>query len=216
MAEHVDRRVLRCPHQIVMAVAVAIVVASCSTATRPSASIAPSATLSSSTLRSAAASPAAEPPATAVPPESTGSASAVPPGSTGSARGSIATDRPSASGPPLAQLAAEGGDPTAGQLGTYTWGDGGSDAPWLPGARISVGSGEPLTVTFTPTARVGSWRARTVPSTSDGPAGAIVLGQGSGTPRFEAPEPGTWTVEVGVVFAKGDGTASYFWQLAVD
>jgi hypothetical protein len=43
-----------------------------------------------------------------------------------------------------------------------------------------------------------------------------VLGQGSGTPRFEAPEPGTWTVEVRVVFEKGAGTASYFWQLAVD
>jgi hypothetical protein len=205
MADDVDLRVLRCPHQIVLAVAVAIVVAGCSIAARPSASIAPSAALSSSTLRSTAVSPATEPPA-----------NAVRPGSTGSATASIATDRSSASGPPLAELGAEGGDPTAGQLGTYTWGDGGSDSPWLLGARIGVGSGEPLTVTFAPPARVGSWKARAVPSTSDGPADAIVLGHGSGTPRFEAPEPGTWTVEVRVVFAKGAGTASYFWQLAVD
>jgi hypothetical protein len=128
----------------------------------------------------------------------------------------MATDQPSASGPPLAKLSAEGGDPTVGQLGTYTWADGGSDSPWLPGSRITVGTREPLTVTFAPTARVGAWRARAVPSTSDGPTGAVVLGQGSGTPRFEAPEPGTWTVEVRVVFEKGAGSASYFWQLAVD
>jgi hypothetical protein len=183
-----------------LAVAVVIAIASCSTAARPTASIQPSATLAAATL-----APTTLPPATAALP-----------GSTGSARASTATDQPTASGPPLARLAAEGGDPTAGQLGTYTWGDGGSDSPWLPGARIAVGSGEPLTVTFATTPRVGSWRARAVPSTSDGPAGAIVLGQGSGTPRFEAPEPGTWTVEVRVVFAKGAGTASYFWQLAVD
>ena len=41
------------------------------------------------------------------------------------------------------ELAAEGGDPGQ-QLGTYIWGDGGSDGPWLPGAP-SRGAGEPLT-----------------------------------------------------------------------
>ena len=35
--------------------------------------------------------------------------------------------------PPAATLAAEGGDPVAGQLGSYTWAGGGSDSPWLPG-----------------------------------------------------------------------------------
>lgn len=126
------------------------------------------------------------------------------------ANGTMAAD------PPVAALAAEGGDSTDGQLGTYAWGDGGSDGPWLRGARIAVGSGEPLTLSLRPATSVTSWSARSVPSTADGPAGATVLGEGTGRPRFTAPEPGTWTVEVHVVFAGGLGNASYFWQLAVD
>jgi hypothetical protein len=122
----------------------------------------------------------------------------------------------SAAAPPIAALAAEGGDPTDGQLGTYTWGDGGSDAPWLPGARKAVGSGEPLTVSFRPVAPIETWSARAVPSTAGGPAGATTLGQGSAAPRFIAPAAGTWTVEVHVVFGNAAGAASYFWQLAVD
>jgi hypothetical protein len=118
--------------------------------------------------------------------------------------------------PPVAALAAEGGDTADGQLGTYAWGDGGSDSPWLRGARIAVGSGEPIIVTLRPATNVTSWSARSVPSTADGPAGATVLGKGTGQPRFTAPGPGTWTVEVHVVFADGRGNASYFWQLAVD
>ena len=38
----------------------------------------------------------------------------------------------SATEPPAASIAVEGGDPVTGQLGTFTWGDGGSDSPWLP------------------------------------------------------------------------------------
>jgi hypothetical protein len=121
-----------------------------------------------------------------------------------------------AAGPPVAAVAAQGGDPTDGQLGTYTWGDGGSDAPWLPGARIAVGAGEPLTVTFRPETTIGRWSARTVPASADGPAGATILAHGSGRPQFIAPGGGTWTVEVRVVFANAAGEASYFWQLAVD
>jgi hypothetical protein len=140
------------------------------------------------------------------------------------AASAAASDRPSPSfpasamtaGPPAAALAAEGGDPIEGQLGTYIWGEGGSDSPWLPGARISVGSGEPLTVSFRPATTPARWSARSVPSTADGPAGAAALGEGAGQPTFPAPGPGTWTVEVHVVFAGATGNASYFWQLAVD
>jgi hypothetical protein len=121
-----------------------------------------------------------------------------------------------ATGPPVAALAAEGGDETDGQLGTYTWGDGGSDAPWLPGERVAVGAGEPLTVRFRPETAIETWSARVVPASADGPAGASGLGQGSGQPRFAAPGAGTWTAEVRIVFANAAGEASYFWQLAVD
>jgi len=120
-----------------------------------------------------------------------------------------------ANGPPVARLSAEGGDPLTGLLGTYTWGDGGSDSPWLSGAAIAVGAGEPLSAAFDPVVAVESWRARSVPSTADGPDGASVLGQGGGDPTFAAPVAGSWTVEVHVVFASGAGDASYFWRLDV-
>jgi len=119
-------------------------------------------------------------------------------------------------GPPDATLGAEGGDPVTGQLGTYVWFESGSDAPWLSGAPLAVGAGEPLTVTLVPAGDLDTWTARYVPALASGPAGAVALGEGSGDPAFAAPRPGTWTVEVAVVFAAGAGTASYFWQLEVE
>ncbi len=118
-------------------------------------------------------------------------------------------------GPPAAELAAEGGDPVTGQLGTYVWRNEGSDSPWLPGAPISVGDSEPLAVTFDQAIGVGSWRARMVRSDASGPSGASQLGQGVGEPRFGAPAPGSWTVEVHVEFEANAGDASYFWRLEV-
>ena len=117
--------------------------------------------------------------------------------------------------PPTARLSAEGGDPVTGQLGTYVWGGQGSDSPWLPGAAMAAGRGEPLTVGLMPAAAVDSWTARIVPADSSGPAGATSLGEGSGTPRFTAPKPGMWTLEVHLVFVDGTGDASYFWRLDI-
>src|SRR6266576_2728071 len=57
------------------------------------------------------------------------------PAPTGGAGQSVAAGQP-----PSAALAADGGDPVVGQLGTYTWLDGGSDSPWLPGTTIAVGA----------------------------------------------------------------------------
>jgi hypothetical protein len=124
-----------------------------------------------------------------------------------------ATSFAPAVGPPAGRLAAEGGDPVTGQLGTHVWRDTGSDSPWLPGAPITVGAGEPLTVTFDRVIGIASWRARLMPAGADGPDGATLLRQGAGDPTFQAPGPGSWTVEVHVVFGAGD--ASYFWRLDV-
>lgn len=118
--------------------------------------------------------------------------------------------------PPDALLAAEGGDPVAGQLGTYTWLDSGSDAPWLPGAPLAVGAGEPLTVAFAPPGKIATWTARYVPAAAVGPAGSISLGEGAGTPGFAAPEAGSWTVDLAVTFPAGTGSAHYFWRLDVE
>lgn len=118
--------------------------------------------------------------------------------------------------PPSAALAAEGGDPVVGQLGSYTWGDSGSDSPWLPGSPIHVASGEPLTVSLGPDVPIAAWHARYVPAGAGDPAGAIRLGEGTGTPVFGAPAGGPWTVEVVIDFVGGQGTASYFWRLDVE
>jgi hypothetical protein len=125
--------------------------------------------------------------------------------------------RPLDDAPPMASLAAEGGDPVAGQLGTYTWRDGGSDGPWLQGTPIKVGRGEPLSVSVAPAIDIAGWQARSVPAGSDGPAGASPLGEGRGSPAFDAPAAaGAWTIEVHVVFDGDVGSASYFWRLDVN
>ncbi len=118
--------------------------------------------------------------------------------------------------PPDAVLSAEGGDPVTGQLGTYIWHDSGSDSPWLPGAPITVGAGEPLTLKVIPDGDISTWRARYVLADAAGPGGAKTLGEGADDPAFDAPGAGDWTVEVAVEFAGGVGTASYFWRLKVE
>jgi len=118
--------------------------------------------------------------------------------------------------PPDALLSAEGGDPVVGQLGTYIWLESGSDSPWLPGAPIAVGAGEPLSVSLVPDGDIRAWAARYVPADAGGPAGAVSLGEGAGSPGFAAPGPGAWTVELFVEFAAGAGDARYFWRLEVE
>ena len=118
--------------------------------------------------------------------------------------------------PPEAALAAEGGDPVPGQLGSYTWDGSGSDSPWLPGTPITVGAGESLSVTLAPPAATGTWRARYVPAGQTDAEGARPLGEGSTTPTFPAPPAGRWTVEVQVTFPDAAGAASYFWEIVVD
>jgi hypothetical protein len=123
---------------------------------------------------------------------------------------------PITTGPPAAIASVEGGDPVPAQLGTYTWAATGSDSPWLPGAPISVGAGEILSIVFDPPIGIESWAARYVPSGQDGPDGAVALGQGPPPVTFDVPPSGAWTVELAVVFADGQGSASYAWSVAVE
>jgi hypothetical protein len=117
---------------------------------------------------------------------------------------------------PVATLAVEGGDPVVGQLGTYAFGGTGSDSPWLRGAPIRVGRSERLAVSLEPAVSVAAWTARYVPSSATGPEGAVGLAQGAGLPAFDPPPDGSWTVEIRVTFAEGQGDALYFWALEVD
>ena len=177
----------------------ALLLAACSASTPATSSPGPSGTVRPSTAAAASPTPADPRPTASASPSATARPSVPMPGSMA----------------PAAQLAAEGGDPVTAQLGTYVWHDAGSDSPWLSGAPITVGHGEPLSVTFTPRVGIAAWQARTVPAARGGPAGATVVGEGTGLPRFDAPVAGTWTLEVRVVFTDDAGDASYFWRLDV-
>ena len=117
--------------------------------------------------------------------------------------------------PPASSLAAEGGDPVVGQLGSFTWGDGGSDSPWLPGSPLVVGSGERLTVTVADGVAVEDWTAqRVLVGTTDG-SHAVGLGSGGAPISFRAPDVGSWSVQVTVRFAASLGSGTYYWHLTV-
>jgi hypothetical protein len=119
-----------------------------------------------------------------------------------------------ADAPPGAAMSAEGGDPVAGRLGSYTWAVGGSDSPWLPGSPIAVGAGEPLTVQLDGAPVVTDWTAtRVAAGTTDG-SGAVVLATAEGQPiRFIAPAAGSWSIQVQVRFDRGSDSAAYYWLL---
>jgi hypothetical protein len=127
------------------------------------------------------------------------------------------TPLPPGASPPDASMAVEGGDPVVGELGSYTWRDAGSDAPWLRGSPIHVGHGEALELSLSLPVAIATWTVgRTVPGSLDG-AGAIGLAEGRGdAPRFPAPPPGTWSVQVVIWFAANQGSAAYYWLVEVD
>lgn len=121
---------------------------------------------------------------------------------------------PAVDGPPTALLRVDGGDPVAGQLGTYTWDGGGSDSPWLPGAPIAAATGEILTMTLPPDMMVTDWSAVIAPAANGDETGAIEAGAGSGPVEVTAPAAGTWTLAI-TVRAGERGAATWFWRLEI-
>jgi len=118
--------------------------------------------------------------------------------------------------PPPASLAVEGGDPVVGELGSLTWRNSGSDAPWVPGTPMRVGRGEQLTLTLATDVRIETWTVRRTPTSTIG-SGVIGMGEGSAEPvTFAAPPAGSWSVSVNVLFAGNLGSAAYYWLIAVD
>lgn len=157
--------------------------------------------------------------------ESGGSASVAPVASQGPATSptvpiaspptSPADTPPVPGGPPAASMAIDGGDPVEGELGTFTWGEGGSDSGWLQGSPIDVGAGETLAVTFDPAVPVESWTARYTRLGAADPSGATTLARGHGAPVFDPPPVGAWTVELRTTFADAAGEAAYAWAVTV-
>lgn len=123
-------------------------------------------------------------------------------------------DRPGIDTPPDAELMVEGGDPVAGRLGTFVWGGGGSDSPWLPGTPVRAATGEILSITPAPDVVLSGWSALLAPAANGGGEGAIKVGTGPAAMDVVAPGAGSWTLAVTIEF--GDlGSATYFWLLEV-
>ena len=193
---------------------IVLLAAACSSAGGP-----PSPVLASGSPAGSIATPTLSPlPSLAPSPAASVAASPPSPAATvaASPAASVATPATSVSAePPPASLAVEGGDPVTGTLGSFTWNNGGSDSPWVPGARIHVGAGERLTVTVAGAVGVAEWTARRVPAGSTDGANAVGLGDGTGPITFQAPPPGTWSAQITVRFAGGLGSATYYWRLDV-
>ena len=208
---------LRSARMALITLFILLVAAACSSAGGPSPSLAsggPAESIATATL-SPAPSLAASPPApVAVSPAMPSALPATPSGLPTPGTPS-APARPVSAEPPPASLAAEGGDPVTGSLGSFTWNNGGSDSPWLPGARIRVGAGERLTVTIKGAVGVATWTARRVPAGATDGADAVGLGDGTGTITFQAPPPGIWSAQIAVRFAGDLGSATYYWRLDV-
>lgn len=118
--------------------------------------------------------------------------------------------------PPAASLSVEGGDPVVGELGSFGWKNGASDSPWLPGYPIRVGLGERLTLTMAEPVEISEWSVERTPAATFGRDPIVGMSQGIGEPvSFPAPPAGSWSVHVGLLFAKG-GSAAYFWQIDVE
>jgi hypothetical protein len=167
---------------------------------------------------------ASEPPSTAPPsrvlstPTPSGEASPIPTIQASSPAEASLEPEPSLTPPPDATLQVEGGDPVIGELGSWSWMNAGSDAPYLPGYPIHVGKGERLIFAMVERVPIDSWQVRRVPPSSiPNDVGSVAMGEGTGdTIWFESPPEGTWAVSVEVWFAGTLGSAAYYWQVEVD
>lgn len=119
--------------------------------------------------------------------------------------------------PPIAILTGLAGEPTAGDLGTVSWGGLTSDAPWIVGR--AGGRATPaawLGVRFDPTLVPVSWQARWAPVTGQDTAAPRDGGSGSDEAIFVVtPDtPGAWSLQVEARFGP-DTSGAWYWQVRV-
>ena len=117
--------------------------------------------------------------------------------------------------PPSAALLVPNGDPVIGQLGSYTWGQAGSDAPWLPGTIATADGSRSLRFGLSFDVPVAEWRARYATPGDVAPARPVALAVGALPLEVAAPPVGSWTVALTVVFAGGRGDATYYWRVEI-
>ena len=126
-----------------------------------------------------------------------------------------ATPGPIPSEPPVAALRGLDGADATGQLGSYTWGSGGSDAPWIVGEVLGTAAGGALLDVSLGDATPAGWTAAWA-DVSGGMAGSPSGGtSGSSHVRVTAPaRAGDWSLRVTATFGPGYN-ATYFWHLTI-
>jgi hypothetical protein len=126
---------------------------------------------------------------------------------------------PLASGPPAATadgFADPDGATLAGALGTWSWDDAGSDAPWIvPSSGGRIQPAGRIAVAFDPPGNPAEWTARWVLVEETGVGLPLEAAEGSGPIAFAAPaDVGTWSLQVDARFAQGRG-ATWYWRVDV-
>jgi hypothetical protein len=121
---------------------------------------------------------------------------------------------PVAAQPPTAVLTFPGGQPTAGDLGTYIYRGAGSDSPWLPGEPIAVPpTGAVGQVFLSEPLTVASWQVWAFPAGQvPGIGQERQIAAGEGPIVFDLPS-GAWTLQLSVQFGDGIGDATWYWLL---
>jgi hypothetical protein len=117
--------------------------------------------------------------------------------------------------PPAARLEASAGTPVEGSLGSYTWGEAGSDAPWIvvrPSGAVTAPG--PFAVRLDPAVPVATWSAAWAPITGReaGDVAGFAEGEGDAIAFAGPPRTGPWSLKLDVRFASGD-QATYYWRL---
>jgi hypothetical protein len=142
------------------------------------------------------------------------------PSATPASRSDDPTPIPTAalSEPPVALLLGDaiGREPAVGDLGAYSWGQEGSDAPWIvskPGMRAKPGV--PVSVSFDPPVAPTAWTVRWAPITAAGAGDVVSWAEGSGDVTFAVPgEAGAWSLYLEARFGTGHD-ANWFWRVDV-
>jgi hypothetical protein len=126
---------------------------------------------------------------------------------------------PPPGGPPAALVSgpAVAGGPAAGSLGSYTWGDQGSDAPWIvPPTATSATSGTPVAIAFDPAVAATWWVARWGPIVAGRPGDVETSAEGAGPVRLLTPDAaGPWSLQVEAHFGDRRG-ATWYWRVDVE
>jgi len=109
------------------------------------------------------------------------------------------------------------GEPPVGDLGSYTWGDEGSDAPWILSKRGAFARpGTPVRVTFDPGVAPPAWTVRWAPITPAGAGDVASASQGTDEVSFAVPDQaGPWSLQLEARFGTGHG-ATWYWRVDVE